>query len=283
MKRLGFNLLLFGGKIGESHRNILQKIKRIGYGCVEIPIMEFDDKENKKLSNILDDLGLERTVSTALTDASVSFISKNKVERKNALEFMKRVVDSSVLLGSELVMGPFYQPLGIFSGKGPELFELEYCEEGHRELAEYAHARGITLGLEVLNRFECYMFNTISQGVEHIRRVGNPNLKLAYDTFHANIEEGNVIDVIRKNFKHICHVHLSENNRGFIGGGHAQIKDSIDEFLRNGYSGKFVVESFGQSIPELAAATKCWRPLFKDEFDCVRKSYRYASSLIGEL
>jgi len=36
-----------------------------------------------------------------------------------------------------------------------------------------------------------------------------------------------------------------------------------------GYDGWFTVEAFGQALPDLAAATRVWRPLFGSEDEVV--------------
>ena len=47
-----------------------------------------------------------------------------------------------------------------------------------------------------------------------------------------------------------------------------------------GYDGWLVIEAFGQALPDLAAATRVWRPLFESEeqvvaagIDVIRKGW----------
>ena len=40
------------------------------------------------------------------------------------------------------------------------------------------------LGLEYLNRFECYLLNTAADGARFCRDVDHPHCKMMYDTFH---------------------------------------------------------------------------------------------------
>ena len=58
-----------------------------------------------------------------------------------------------------------------------------------RELADMAADYNITLGMEVLNRFEGYMMNTAAEAVDFVSKVDRPNVKVMLDTFHMNIEE----------------------------------------------------------------------------------------------
>ena len=41
-----------------------------------------------------------------------------------------------------------------------------------------------------------------------------------------------------------------------------------------GYDSWMTIESFGSALPDLAAATKIWRPIFAAETDVYRKGYR---------
>jgi hypothetical protein len=77
----------------------------------------------------------------------------------------------------------------------------------------------VTVGLEALNRFECYLLNTMDDLAAFIRRVGHPNIRAMYDTFHANIEEADPIGALTRNRAEVVHIHLSENDRGVPGRG----------------------------------------------------------------
>src|SRR6185312_16182313 len=44
-------------------------------------------------------------------------------------------------------------------------------------------------------------------GVDVIKRVGSPHVKLLYDIYHMQIMEGDVIRTIRENIQYIAHFH----------------------------------------------------------------------------
>jgi len=280
--KIGLNMLLYTGHVTEAHFEILEYLAEAGYDCVEIPVNKLDDASYKRLSQKLRALGLECSVSYALPQGA-SFISPEKSMRDKALLHSKRVVDTAGILGANIIMGPFYQPLGAFSGAGPTDDEKARCLEGHRLFAEYAEKHSIILAMEVLNRFECYMFNLTEQGHEHIKKIGSPNLKLTYDTFHANIEEKRPLEVLEKYFDDIVHVHISENDRGIIGEGHNPIVETISLLERRGYCGMIVVEAFGCALKELAAATCCWRSFFKNQRECAISSLAYLKQISGSI
>ena len=59
---------------------------------------------------------------------------------------------------------------------------------GNAEVAEYAAARRIALSVEFLHRFETYFLNTTAAAAQFVKDVGEPNVGIHYDTFHAHIE-----------------------------------------------------------------------------------------------
>ena len=134
--------------------------------------------------------------------------------------------------------------------------------EVHKKAAQYAAPKNIKLSVEPLNRFECYALNTADQTADIVRRVDEPNYGFLYDTFHANIEEKDPVGVIAPNLKWINHVHLSENDRGTPGKGHVPWHETLVALKAGGYDGWMVIEAFGRSLPEVAAATRVWRDFF---------------------
>ena len=63
--------------------------------------------------------------------------------------------------------------------------------------------------------------------------------------------------------KRVNHVHISENNRGTPGRGQIDFDAAFSGLKSIGYDGWLVIESFGHALPDIAAATKVWRPLFE--------------------
>ena len=59
-----------------------------------------------------------------------------------------------------------------------------------RRVAARARASGITVGVEVVNRYETNIVNTGAEAVALMDRVGQPNVFAHLDTYHMNIEEG---------------------------------------------------------------------------------------------
>jgi D-psicose/D-tagatose/L-ribulose 3-epimerase len=261
--KVGFNLLLWTSHVTESHFPLLPRLKRAGYDGVEIPVLEGSPAHYTKVLAAVRDNGLACDVVTNMPDATCNPVSPEKKLRANALDFMKRVIDCTGALEADLLCGPFYQPVGLFTGTGPTEDEKARAAEHARASAEYAARSGITLAVEFLNRFEAYFLTTMDGVAEHVRRVGMGNFKAMFDTFHANIEENDPAAAIRAHRSIITHVHISENNRGVPGRGHNDWPGIFRALRGTGYDNWLTVESFGRVLPAFAAATRIWRDIFE--------------------
>jgi D-psicose/D-tagatose/L-ribulose 3-epimerase len=260
--KTGFNLLLWTTHVTDAHLPLLEKLKRAGYDGVEIPLFEGAAGHYRRLAQALADHGLGCTTVTVLPDAGRSAISPDPSSRAAALDHLRWAIECSEILGSELLCGPFHQPLAMFSGSGPTEAEKARAVEVHRAAATLAAKVGLVLAIEPLNRFECYFLNTMADARAHVQRVGHPNFGALYDTFHANIEEKDPVGVIGASADVIRHVHVSENDRGTPGKGHIDFRATFRALRAAGYDGWLTVEAFGTALPALAAATKVWRAFF---------------------
>jgi D-psicose/D-tagatose/L-ribulose 3-epimerase len=276
--KIGINLLLWTGHVGEEHVPILKALKHTGFDGVEVPMFDPSDVGHYKwLGGVLDDLGLERTAVALIPDEEHSPISADAAARAGAVDHLNRVIDCCEAIGAQALAGPYYQPLGIFSGVGPQEDELARCADVHRTIAQRTRDAGLICALEPLNRFECYLMNTCEQTSAYLDRLGEPNFGILYDTFHANIEEKDPLGAFKTAWTkgHVNHVHISENDRGTPGRGHAKIRETIHALRAVGYDGWLTIEAFGNAPPELAAATRVWRDFFVSPAEVYTKGYAY--------
>jgi len=91
---------------------------------------------------------------------------------------------------------------------------IDIVAEGLSRVKKSAEEHKINLNLELLNskvNHPGYQCDHTAWGVEVVRRVNSPNVKLLYDIYHMQIMEGDVIRTIRQNIKHIGHFHTAGN------------------------------------------------------------------------
>lgn len=257
--KIGFNMFLWTVAVTEEHYPVFETLKAAGYDGVELPLGGGDEAFYARTRKVLDDLGLEATAALLFAGGPENPISPDPAKRSAALDKMKWAIDCSRALNSSVLMGPFYQPLGEFTGAGASASEKEWCADVHRQAADYA-GPDMMLAVEPLNRFEAYFLNTFAQAKEHVLKVDRPNFKAAFDTFHANIEEKNYATGIKSYADVLGYVQLSENDRGAPGTGHVDFAALIKSLSEIGYDGWLTLESFGQEPVEIQKAACIWRP-----------------------
>jgi len=260
--KAGFNMLLWTGHVTEEDFPRLEMLKKAGYDGVEIPLFGGDVAHFEKVGKAIKDNGLGCTSVTVIPDEEHNPISADAGHRKGGLEHLKWAVDCSEALSSEILCGPFYQPLGVFTGEAPSEDEKKRAAQVHQEASDYAVRANVTLAVEYLNRFECYFLNTMADTAKFVKSVNKPNYGVLFDTFHANIEEKDPVGCIGPNIDIIKHVHISENDRGTPGKGHVDWAGTFKALKSGGYDKWLVIEAFGRALPDLAAATRVWRDFF---------------------
>jgi D-psicose/D-tagatose/L-ribulose 3-epimerase len=280
--KIGFCMFLWTSHVTAKHEKLLKDIKATGYDGVEIPIFESDADHYKRLGELLDTIGLERTSVTAMGDPAMNLIG-DAAARKAGISYMQYAIDCANALGADKLSGPMHSTLGHFSGVGPTAVEKQRSVSSQRAVGDYAAKKGVTIGLEALNRFECYLVNTMADLSEHIDKIDHPNIKAMYDTFHANIEEADPIGAYTKHVKNIVHIHISENDRGVPGRGNIPWKKTFKAIRESGYDDWLTIESFGRGLKDLAAATKVWRDfaespeaVYKEGYKHIRKNWKEA-------
>ena len=272
----GMCMLLWTTHVREAHLPLLDRVREAGFDGVEVPMFEGAPEHYGWLKARIADAGLRATAVGVVPDAARNPISADPAGRQGGGRHLDWLLDCAAALGAEVLCGPFHQPLGQFSGAGPTDAELDRLAEAHVAMAERAAevAPGMKLAIEPLNRFEAYVLNTAAQAAAHVARVGRPNFGYLYDTFHANIEEADPVAAIGETIGEIAHVHISENHRGAPGEGHIDHAAAIRALKAAGYDGWLTVEAFGQALPDLAAATRVWRPLYAREDDVLAGGVR---------
>ncbi|OAI57584.1 isomerase [Verrucomicrobiaceae bacterium SCGC AG-212-N21] len=282
--KIGFNLLLWTGHVTENDFPLFQKLKAVGYDGVEIPIFDVSNPAHfKKVGQVIKDNGLQCTAVTVLPDEAHNAISPDAKNRQGAVDHLKAVLDCAHQAGVQTLCGPYYQVLGQFTGRYPTETELDHAAEVHRTIAPVAQQAGVKCAIEALNRFESHLLNTMEQAASYVKRVNHPNFGTMYDTFHANIEEKKPVDCIETVFAtgKLNHVHISENDRGTPGRGHAPCREAIKKLVSLGYDGWLTIEAFGGALPDLAAATRVWRDFFSSPEEVYTEGYKLIKSTLG--
>ncbi len=262
--RFGMNLFLWADTLDDDVLPVLNEIKSIGFDAVEIPVFETDTDKFAMWGKRLDEMGLART-GCIIRGEGDDPMSPDPAIRNKGIEANKRALECCQAAGVETLVGPYYSALGHFTGRGPTEDEWKRAVESMQVVAEHAETCGVNLGLEFVNRFECYLLNCAADLARFCDDVNMPRCKAMYDTFHAHIEEKSVAEAIRTLKDHLVHVHISENDRSTPGKGNVRWEENFDTLREVGYDNLMVIEAFGLSLENLIPATKIWRRMYENE------------------
>jgi len=101
----------------------------------------------------------------------------------------------------------------FFGNRQPDMTDAEAidnCISGLNGLKRLAEDCGVTVCVELLNskvNHKGYLGDHTSLGVQVVKAVDSPRVKLLYDIYHMQIMEGDVIRTIRDNHSFIAHYH----------------------------------------------------------------------------
>ena len=82
-----------------------------------------------------------------------------------------------------------------------------------KSCAIIAEAEDIYMNLEALNITTDHVGNfleTTQTGAEMLQIIGSPKLKLLYDAYHMQLNEGSICDTLTKYIDQIGHIHIAD-------------------------------------------------------------------------
>jgi len=251
-------MLLWTTFVNEDYFPLIEKLRAIGYDGIEIPIGDGDGKDYRKVGNFLKELGMQCTAVSSVFEAENPASPDPKIRQKGVDELKWRI-DMAAEMEASVIGGPFHSAFAWFSGEPPTEDERKWSAEVLHQAAEYAAGTGVILTPETLNRFECYLFNTLGSIAQMLREIDHPNLRMIYDTHHAHIEEKSQATVIREFSDLIAHVHISENDRGTPGSGQVHWDEVFTNLKAISYDNWLTIEAFSRHNPEFASGINVWR------------------------
>ncbi len=133
-------------------------------------------------------------------------------------------------------------PGGPRTGRTPD-GDREVLIEGLSELAAYAHQARATLFLEVINRYESPVANTLAEGAEIARRVAQPAFRLNADFFHMNIEEADPAAALWQCGTALGHIHAGDSTRTYPGFGNLDYPKLVRALVEGGYDQYLTVDA----------------------------------------
>jgi D-psicose/D-tagatose/L-ribulose 3-epimerase len=245
---------------------------------IEIPLMEIDLVDPKRIKERLDRVGLGVCTSTVCSEET-DFTGDDTSTRERGVAYLEACVHATADMGAISFSGVLYSAIGRKIDHMPDESHWERAAKGLKKVARVAAELGVTIGIEPVNRYETFLINTCDQALKLLEMIDEPNVAVHLDAYHMNIEEDNFYEPTKKALPHLCHYHLSESHRGIPGTGTVNWEEIFRALGEGGYSGLVGLESFSEVSDAMRAATCIWRPLAPSSDNLMTEGLRYFKSL----
>lgn len=260
---LGVHALVWVGDTGDAAIDTaVAKTAAAGFDLLELSLHDLDHLDVARTRSALESAGLQVACSRGLAfDADVSSDDASVVARGARL--LEESLAATVGLGGRIFTGALYSALGKY-GRPVTTRGRANAVAVIRDVARAARRDGVTLGIEICNRYETNVVNTAVQALELVEDIGEDNVTVHLDTYHMNIEENDMTGPVLAVAERLGYVHIGENHRGYLGSGHIDFTAFFHTLARVGYRGPITFESFSSAVvaPGLSADLAVWRNLW---------------------
>lgn len=257
--RIGISAFAWTARFEERHLSLFSTIQAMGLHGVEIPMFEPSVLPIDGIRSACVSSGLECTVC-AILPKHVNPISPDSETRRSAVAHLNRCIEATAAMGANLLGGPLYSPIGYLPQHRRSDAEWAWAIEAFRAISEALERCDVQLSIEPVNRSETFFLRTAAEARRLCEEIGNPRVGVTMDTFHANIEEQDIVAALRALGHHLKHVHISENDRGLLGEGHVPFVEAISALREINYGGYLMIEGFGYSAEERSGPGWLWAP-----------------------
>jgi D-psicose/D-tagatose/L-ribulose 3-epimerase len=252
-----------------DYKKYIDKAAELGFDILEIQCAAFNDRytSEARLAELRDyaqDKGVTLTAGYGPgKDQNLSSSDESIV--KNAKAFFRSTLEKLKFMNIKILGGGLYSYWPVdYSKPVDKPNDWKRAVKNIGEIARIAEDCGVTLGMEVLNRFEGYLLNTCEEAVKFVDEINHPNVKIMLDTFHMNIEEDNLAGAIRLAGNRLGHLHLGEGNRKVPGKGSLPWNEIGLALQDINYQGAAVMEPFVMRGGGIGSDIKVWRDLVPD-------------------
>lgn len=263
MQRIGANTWIWVSPSTDERLEVLiPQLAAWGFDVAEIAVEQPGQWDPAKTAALLKEHNLGATICAAMSaDRDLTVTDGEVVAGTQA--YLRACIDAAAEIGSGVVGGPMYAPVGRTWRLSPAEREetLTRLADALRPVAEYAEQAQVQLAVEPLNRFETSLINTTAQGLDLIDRVGSSSCGLLLDTFHMNIEEQDIPAALRAAGSSLAHFQVCANDRGAPGADHLDWQGIVAALRDVDYTLPICIESFTAENETIATAAAIWRPL----------------------
>lgn len=156
------------------------------------------------------------------------------------VEEFRAGVDKAILYAKALGV----RQLNCLAGKTPQGDDVDApwsaLVANVRYAADILAGHGLTLLLECINRYDIpgFYLHKTAQAAQVIEEAARPNVRLQFDVYHAQREEGELTATLRRFFPSLAHIQIADNpGRHQPGTGEINYRFLFQELDRLDYQG----------------------------------------------
>lgn len=229
--------------------------KEAGFDYIEF--WSWTDKDLDEIKTLAKEAGIG--ISGFNGDADFSLV--DPTHKKQYLEFLGQSIEAAQKIGAESVTihSNALGDQGIVVNHYTELSDtVKLCSmyDMLKEVAVMAEESGITCNLEGLNITTDHVGNFLEKtemAAEMIRLINSPKLKILYDVYHMQLNEGSICDTLTKYIDSVGHIHIADApGRHEPGTGEINYPNVIKHLEKLGYQNKVGCELFPANNTEEA-------------------------------
>lgn len=262
-------------------RRTLASAAEIGFDCVAFPLRNFDTLEPARVAAAFQEAGLG-AIGTAGLPANGDIGAADADARQRGTLHLERTIASARDCGMTQINGVLYGPLGHSAGPVDDDAMRRSADIMHH-IAGVAQEAGVLLCLELVNRYETALLNTVDRALSYLAAADHPNLRLHLDTYHMAIEEADPVTALGKALPHLGYFELDQSHRGRLDQGSLDLAAMSAPLPEAGYDGLIGVEAFARKglADDHANALAIWRDHFNDSDALARNALSVIRNIFG--
>ena len=265
MNKIGIYYAYWTHEWDADFHPFVDKVADLGFDILEVnsgTVANMTAAERQGLKAHADEKGLDLTYCIGLPH-EYDIASADKAVRDNGIAYLKQMAKAIGEMGGGQLGGIIYSawPATMPMGETDKRPYLERSISSMKEAIKPAEDNDVFFNVEVVNRFEQFILNTVDEALSYVEAVGSPNAKILLDTFHMNIEEDFVGAAILKAGDKLGHLHIGENNRMPPGYGHIPWTEIGAALRQIDYQGHVVMEPFLMPGGQVGSDIRVFRDL----------------------
>lgn len=266
MKKYGIHYAAWGNQWNVDIKERIYLAGKAGFDVLEVTPPDYIPNMNiakmDELKKYADDNGIEMSYCIGFPK-EYDMANENPAVRRNGIEYTKKLLQAIQRMDGKILSGILYSSWPYdFTNVPDKQRTLEYALDSVKECVKTAEDCGITYAIELVNRFEQFLLNSVEEGLNFINEVNSPNCRLLLDMFHMGIEETSSPQAIRRVGDKLAHLHVCQNNREIPAPCDNVPWEKIGAAVKEiGFTGRIVMEPFLIAGGPVGKDVNIWRNL----------------------